>query len=291
MRRIYLFSALLCMIALTACDDKFEAFEPEGYLGSPITISAEDVTSEALPGAIKLKWKVPVDSTYSYMKVWFENPATGLTETKVVSIYTDSLVVNNTLQKYGDYTFYFQSFNEKNEGGNIISVKARSGRLPATVTIKKTAVTLVADQLSTDDQEPSEGPISNLIDGNPSTFFHTRWSGTQKPLPQYVQIDFKEEHQDFIFWYKNRSGSQVGPENLDIQVSTDGVNWNSVTTITSGLPSGSGAEYTSDYISSPVSFTHFRFVVTKTFGDKKYFNLAEFVFYDAEKVVYDPESE
>lgn len=66
--------------------------------------------------------------------------------------------------------------------------------------------------LSTDNQEPSEGPIKNLVDGNYNSFFHTRWSSPQKPLPQYIQIDFKEAHQVFMFWYRNRNGSQVGPE-------------------------------------------------------------------------------
>ncbi len=79
--------------------------------------------------------------------------------------------------------------------------------------------------LSTDDQEPFEGPIKNLVDGNYNSFFHTRWSSPQKPLPQYIQIDFKEAHQVFMCLYRNRNGSQVGPENLDIQISNDGENW------------------------------------------------------------------
>lgn len=120
--------------------------------------------------------------------------------------------------------------------------------------------------LSTDDQEPSEGPIKNLVDGNYNSFFHTRWSSPQKPLPQYIQIDFKEAHQVFMFWYRNRNGSQVGPENLDIQISNDGEKWEGIKEILSGLPSASQAEYTSEGIDAGKSFTHLRLVVTKTFG-------------------------
>lgn len=291
MKLINIFAALSLVAALTACDDKFEQFETVGYTGAPVTVSADAFSYEALPGAIKLKWTVPADSSYSYMKVWYNDPVTGQTQNNVVSVYTDSLLIENTLQKYGDYTFYFQAFNDRNEGGEVVAVKAQSGRRPATVTVEKTKVNITADQLSTDDPEPTEGPVGNLVDGNPSTFFHTRWTSPQVPLPQYFQVDFKESHQNFIFWYQNRNGSQVGPENLEIQVSDDGSTWNTVTTITTGLPSGSGEEYTSDYIQAPEPFTHFRFVVTKTFGDTWYFNLAEFAFYDARQVIYDPESE
>ena len=288
----YIFSALVGMIALASCDSNITDFEPQGYLGAPKTIDASAVTSEALPGAIRLNWTVPADSSYSYMKNSYVNPANNETVSKVVSVYTNTLLIENTLKKYGDYTFTFQAFNAKNEGGTPVLVKAQSGVLPATISYTKgDKINVTADMLSTDNQEPTEGPIKNLVDGNYNSFFHTRWSSPQVPLPQYIQVDFKEAHQIIMFWYRNRSGSQVGPENLDIQISNDGETWESAKEILSGLPSGSGAEYTSDGIDAGKSFTHLRLVVTKTFGDKKYFNLAELAIYDANKQVYDPENE
>lgn len=283
---------MLGVAVLASCDDNLTDIEYIGYAGAPKTIDASAVTSEALPGSIKLKWTVPADPSFTYMKVSYVNPANQQTVTHVVSVYTDSLLIENTLKKYGDYAFTFQAFNDKNEAGEPMTVKAQSGLLPATVTYAKgDKVALTASQLSTDNQEPSEGPIKNLIDGNYNTFFHTRWSSPQKPLPQYIQIDFNEAHQVFMFWYRNRNGSQVGPENMDVKVSSDGENWETVTSITSGLPSASKAEYTSEGLDAGKPFTHIRFVVTKTYGDKKYFNLAEMAFYDASKVVYDPENE
>lgn len=288
----YIFSALVGMIALASCDSNITDFESQGYLGVPKTIDASAVTSEALPGAIRLNWTVPADSSYSYMKISYVNPANNETVSKVVSVYTNTLLIENTLKKYGDYTFTFQAFNAKNEGGTPVLVKAQSGVLPATISYTKgDKINVTADMLSTDNQEPTEGPIKNLVDGNYNSFFHTRWSSPQVPLPQYIQVDFKEAHQIIMFWYRNRSGSQVGPENLDIQISNDGETWESAKEILSGLPSGSGAEYTSDGIDAGKSFTHLRLVVTKTFGDKKYFNLAELAIYDANKQVYDPENE
>lgn len=280
------------MATLASCDSKITDFEYQGFLGQPKTIEASAVTSEALPGAIRLNWTVPSDTAYSYMKISYVNPATNETVSKVVSKYTNTLLIENTLKKYGDYTFTFQAFNEKNEAGSPVQVRAQSGLLPATITyIANDKINVTADMLSTDNQEPTEGPIKNLVDNNYNTFFHTRWSSPQKPLPQYIQVDFKEAHQVFMFWYRNRNGSQVGPENLDIQVSNDGETWESVGEILSGLPSGSGAEYISNGFDAGKTFTHLRLVVTKTFGDKKYFNLAELAIYDATKQIYDPENE
>ena len=225
----YIFSALVGMAALASCDSNITDFEYQGYTGAPKTIDASAVTSEALPGAIRLNWTVPADSTFSYMKISYVNPANQENVTNVVSIHTRTLLIENTLKKYGDYTFTFQAFNDKNEAGAPMQVKAQSGLLPATVTYTKgDKINVTADMLSTDDQEPSEGPIKNLVDGNYNSFFHTRWSSPQKPLPQYIQIDFKEAHQVFMFWYRNRNGSQVGPENLDIQISNDGEKWEGI---------------------------------------------------------------
>ena len=215
----YLFAAAIACAAFASCDDNFTNIEEAGYLAQPKTIDASSVTSEALPGAIKLRWTVPADSSFSYMKISYVNPANQEKVTNVVSIYTDSLLITNTLKRYGDYTFTFQAFNDKGDAGQPVEVKAQSGAVPPTISYEKEdEVKLSADQLSTDDQEPSEGPIKNLVDGNSNTFFHTRWSSPQKPMPQYVQIDFKEAHQVFMLYYQNRNGSQRPPAAFEIQV-------------------------------------------------------------------------
>ena len=61
----YIFSALVGMAALVSCDSNITDFEYQGYTGAPKTIDASAVTSEALPGAIRLNWTVPADSTFS----------------------------------------------------------------------------------------------------------------------------------------------------------------------------------------------------------------------------------
>ena len=274
---------------VSSCDDNFTNIEFSGYTEKPVTLDASAISYDSLPGSIKLKWE-QASPAYEYMKISYVNPADNKLVTSVVSKYTDSLVISNTLRKYGEYSFHFQAYNAQSDKGGVTDFNAMSGRAKAVVTVNKTKVVLTANQLSTDDQEPTEGPIKNLIDGDANTFFHTRWSSPQKALPQYIQIDLNESHKNFVIWYKNRNGSQVGPQAFDLQVSSDGTNWETVGTVNSNLPSGSNAEYTSDVYSAKTDFTHFRFVVTKTFGDVKYFNLSEFAFYDAQIIINDPES-
>ena len=152
---------------------------------------------------------------------------------------------------------------------------------------------MAGDQLSTNDQEPTEGPIKNLIDGNSGTFFHTRWSSPQIELPHHIQIDFKESHENFAIYYQNRTDntwtSDGRPSVVELQISNDAENWETVGTL-SGLPSAHSTEYTSDFVMPGKTFTYFRFNVTATSGNTKYFNLAEFKFYDVEVEVYDPET-
>ena len=226
------------------------------------------------------------------MKISYVNPANQEKVTNVVSIYTDSLLITNTLKRYGDYTFTFQAFNDKGDAGQPVEVKAQSGAVPPTISYEKEdEVKLSADQLSTDDQEPSEGPIKNLVDGNSNTFFHTRWSSPQKPMPQYVQIDFKEAHQVFMLYYQNRNGSQRPPAAFEIQVSNDGQSWEKVFEVSSGLPTAKSSEYTTPGIDAGKTFTHLRFVVTREASNSSFFCLAEMKFYNAKKIVYDPEND
>lgn len=143
----YIFSALVGMVALASCDSNITDFEYQGYTGAPKTIDASAVTSEALPGAIRLNWTVPADSTFSYMKISYVNPANQETVTNVVSIHTRTLLIENTLKKYGDYTFTFQAFNDKNEAGAPMQVKAQSVlNIPITDAYEK-AVELIVEQI------------------------------------------------------------------------------------------------------------------------------------------------
>ena len=64
-----------------------------------------------------------------------------------------------------------------------------------------------AEQLSTNKQETSEGPISNLVDGDKSTFFHSTWTTTNVDNAfTYLQIDLKGAYKDLLLDYSKRYG-------------------------------------------------------------------------------------
>ena len=73
-----------------------------------------------------------------------------------------------------------------------------------------------ADQLSTNKQETSEGPISNLVDGDKKTFFHSTWSTPNEDKAYaYLQIDLKGAYNDLLLDYSKRYG--IGSHGLPIQ--------------------------------------------------------------------------
>jgi len=279
----------ILVISGVSCDENFQTFEDLGGSGLKPTM-VESITADSLPGQILLKWDVPAAPNYYLLQISYYDFLTEKEIFKVASINSDSLLIDDTRDKFGDYEFTFQTFNENNEGSEITSIMAKSGKAPKTETIVSTTkIELRGDQLSTNNQEPSEGPVENLVDGNNNSFFHTRWHSPQIPMPQYFQIDLDEPIDDFQFWLRNRSGSQEAPKIVEIQISTDGENWQTIETISSGLPSGGGGEYTSQIFRTGHSFSHFRYNCLQTFNDRNYFNLAEFQLFDVDIQIYDPE--
>ena len=105
------------------------------------------------------------------------------------------MLIENTRARFGDYTFYLQTFNAAHEAGAVQELKARSGAMPASYTEKsRTQVSLIVDQLSCNYPDASEGYFDRLIDGKTAdpSFFHTNWHSPQVDLPHYIQIDLKE---------------------------------------------------------------------------------------------------
>lgn len=293
MKLKYMIAAFALACFGTGCDDKLETFEVQGYTGAPAPIETSAITSEALPGQIKLKWTKPSEDAYAYLKIWYTDPLLDETVYKISSLETDSMLIDDTRARFGEYEFFFQTFNANNEGSEVTSFKAVSGKAPIVITEKaRTEVKLDASQLSTDAQEPTEGPISNLVNGNTNDYFHGRWSNPTTSLPHYIQVDFNEEHQVFAIEWWNRASGGSGdgfPTVVELQISNDGNEWETVETLT-GFASTWGSHIVSDYVDAGKTFTHFRYNVTAVTQNKDFFHMAEFKFYDVELEVYDPET-
>lgn len=284
--------AVCALASLAGCDDNLNTFEV-GAEAAPATVEIATVQSDPLPGQILLKWKAP-EGDYSYLQIRYYDPLEKKDVYKIASKGTTEMLIDNTRARFGEYTFYLQTFNAAHQGGEIQEIKAKSGKAETTYTEKgRSEVKLTASQLSTNAQEPTEGPIANLVDEKSNTFFHTRWSSPQIPLPHYIQVDFAEEHEDFAIYYQNRTDntwtSDGRPSVVQLQISNDGIDWETVTTLT-GLPSAHSSEYTSDFLMPGKKYKYFRFLVTATSGNTSYFNMAKFAFYDVNVEVYDPET-
>lgn len=293
LRLKYMFVAGL-LIGMTGCDDKLETFEMAGSVTAPTAIAASAVSSEALPGQIKLTWQAPAEGAYDYLQIKYYDPLAKQDVCKIASIGTTEMLIDDTRARFGDYSFYFQTFNAAHQGSAVTEVKAQSGAKPATYTeVSRTPFALTASQLSADQADSSEGQIANLVDGKTGTFYSSNWHGSGTTYPSYIQIDFDEPHENFAIEYVNRTDDtwreDGRPAVVELQVSNDGVNWTTVETL-SGLPSKAASKYTSPYIMPGNSFTHFRFNVIAASGSASYFCFAELTFYDVEVDIYDPET-
>jgi hypothetical protein len=132
------------------------------------------------------------------------------------------------LQAKTDYKARSYAANEAGLSyGETISFTSKAG---------KTYHELTPGMLETFTQEIWEGPKENLVDGDPSTYWHSAWSNSEgaevHPLPHYIQITFSEAKYigGFNFWTRSASARGIDPAQFDVQVSSDGVEYTTVWT-------------------------------------------------------------
>lgn len=141
-------------------------------------------------------------------------------------------------------------------------------------------IPLTVDMLSTNAQETYEGPIANLIDNNPATYFHSAYSYATS-APHYFQVKLKSAISSVQFFYQNRNNGNGKPQDVKILVSSDGATWKELTRIDSGLPTAPASTYNSPILKADQPFTYFRFEVQRTNSGTAptFFNMAEFNLY------------
>lgn len=154
-----------------------------------------------------------------------------------------------------------------------------------------------ASQYSTNAQEPKEGPIKNLIDGDDRTIFHSSWSGNApNPAdPHYIQVNLNKDVNSIYFYTKKRqdqNNDRNRPTEIRISVSANGTDFTPIKTLTNendGLITNN--DYFSPKIESEKAFRYVKFEVLATntgnnTSDNKqqpYFSFSEFYVFDAAK--------
>lgn len=148
------------------------------------------------------------------------------------------------------------------------------------VTINKYPLT--KEMLSTNAQEPSEGPLANILDGDVTTYFHSAWS-VSIAGKHYVQVALPSSLSSLKFSYTNRSANgNAALGNFDVSISNDGSNFVLLKNFTSSadkLPQGGAGVYNSSLLKSNTPFTHVRFTCNENMSGSAYFVWSEFSLY------------
>ena len=147
-------------------------------------------------------------------------------------------------------------------------------------------------QITTNAQHPTEGSIAALIDGDFSTYFHSRYNETESVGPHNLIIDLRSNPvSQFIFRMTSRQGSYNDtPSDIRILASNEysgNDGWVEVAHISEGVPAGSGVTYDSPGIVMNDVYRYLRFDVLGTTSGRNngttgsyFFTLSEFQIYN-----------
>ena len=282
-------TAILLAFTISACSEDSTP---------PTSLDESTLTTESGPGSVTIHWDIPEAADYHYVRVNYSTPDDGACM-KTASIYSDSVLIDNLLARYGTIDFAVCTVSRDGTEGNTYHISAQAEPAEKTIEIVgENAITLSADGLYTDDQESSEGPIANLIDGDASTYFHMSWSAPT-PFPHYIVVDAGKEISSFKFAYTTRNNSNNdNPKTMNVYGSQDfdgtfEPTGNGAKLIAelddSQLPSGV-TSYTSDNYITEGSYHYIWFEVTSSYSGSNWIALAELSITELETEIYDPEA-
>lgn len=242
-------------------------------------------------GNIELRWDLPADSNLFYVEVRYKDPKTNENVRRHVSKYADSLLVKGLLQKYGTIDFEVQSYSMTGGTNQVHSVADASLYAPVDTLYHTTQLDLSTANVSTNAQEPSEGPLSNLFDGNVNTFFHSAWSVAVADA-HMLEFDFGDPLSAFQYETNNRhNNANNAPQQVDFYGSNDKSTWVKIAELKSGMPGGNGEAYKSPVLMFDDAYRYMRYVPTKTKNGSKFFTLSEFKGYSIRVEIRDPEKD
>lgn len=113
----------------------------------------------------------------------------------------------------------------------------------------------------------SDMTLSKLVDNNDETSFHSSWQQDVSAAPStwhYLQVNLEEATRIINFTYRTRHDNSPYPTIIEIQCSSDNVNYVSVATFTKdadGLPQAKATSFSSRVIGLPFASKYIRYVV------------------------------
>ena len=205
LQKYMMMGALALAVGFTSCSDDEEDVVPTADLASM------NFSHEPGAGEITLKWDVPAENPgFMYMTMVYTDPRDKVTRTQTISPYTEEIVIPNTRARYGSsYSFTFTPYSETDTPGkSFVLDNCKSNAAPATTTVERVPISILG--YSTKAQEPSEGPLKDMFDGNRSTFFHSAWSVDKGPN-HWVTVELEEALTRFEIATVNRNGGGSNP--------------------------------------------------------------------------------
>lgn len=133
----------------------------------------------------------------------------------------------------------------------------------------------------------NEGPtcvLASLIDQDPATYWHTKWTGTASANdPHWLQVEFTEAISgNMVLFMQRRNAANDHPTKFAITGSTDGETWSLVDTLEIGYSGAATSEVSRAWkVSEPVNYLRFTVVDCRP-TYRVYWHAAEFQLYRAE---------
>lgn len=288
---IKLLMAIALVCSVTSCSDDDQTLPKVNIEESSVTIDSKQ------PGKVVFHWTIPENPDYYYIKVTYDDPVKGHRVLNASS-HADSLMIDGLYAKYGDLEYSFTAVSRNGGEKPLFTKKAKAGYVPAVIKdFPIGTINLSASQLWTDNQETSEGPIANLVDGNNATYFHMSWSAPS-PWPHYIRVDLGKKVKGVSIWYKGRNNANNdNPKQMTILASNEigdtpeeAKAWEIVKLTSTVLPKGTAPEYTSPGLFSENEFQYLWLRIEASWSNKNWIALAELSIKEMSRSTYDPEN-
>lgn len=288
------FSTLLAAIVLPA----FMAACSEDAGPAPVSLEQSTLSYEAGPGQVILRWNIPTDADYKYVRVNYTTPVGD--RMRSASIYADSIQIDNLLNAYGPIDFHLTTVSKDGAEGNTVTIQAQADAAEKTISVTgSTQLTLDSEGLWTDAQETSEGPIANLVDGSTSSYFHMNWSNSPTAFPHYIVIDLGKEVNGVSFTYTCRNNANCNnPAEMEVYASATfdkeggfdetSANAELLASLT-GLPATQAASYSSSQYVVGNAFRYLWLKILSEVNGSNYVALSEITVNELATEIEDPE--
>lgn len=128
-------------------------------------------------------------------------------------------------------------------------------------------------------QHPNDAkPVSNLLDGDLSTYVHSSYGTDKGKDPHYIQVELSEAQQYIMFYMAKRDDGTNNnrPATIKVYVSSDGTDFGTEPVATLENLHLLGNPYYSPQINLGGSYKYVRFVVSSTNTGSQFFTASEF---------------